>query len=93
MSKTNTTGTVKVTIQGTPLEAGEGVWQKLVLPCFSALKNEPPQRVQMFYTGLLSSCMGSMVADFGHEKAVNILRTLADTLDAMRDEMAGSSKH
>lgn len=81
---------VTTVIKGTPFEAGAGVWEKLVLPCFKAVKNEPPLRVQQFYAGLLSACMGAMVADFGHEMAVSILRTLADSLDSMRDELGGS---
>lgn len=82
--------TTKTVIQGTPFEAGAGVWEKLVLPCFTAVKNQPPKRVQQFYAGLLTACMGAMVADFGHEKAVGILRTLADSLDTMRDDFEGS---
>lgn len=81
---------VKTVIEGTPFEAGAGVWEKLVLPCFKAMKNQPPLRIQQFYSGLLMACMGAMVADFGHEKAVGILRTLADSLDGMRDELEGS---
>lgn len=77
-------------IEGTPVEVGAGVWEKLVLPCFSAFKNEPPLRVKQFYAGLLSACMGAMVADFGHEEAVSILRTLADSLDGMSEEMEGT---
>lgn len=76
----------RIEIQGTPFEAGAGVWEKMCLPCFKAVKNQPPLRVQQFYAGLLSGCMGAMVADFGHEKAVSILRTLADSLDGMRDQ-------
>ena len=77
-------------IEGTPVEVGAGVWEKLVLPCFSAFKNEPPLRVKQFYAGLLSACMGAMVADFGHEEALGILRTLADSLDGMREDLGGS---
>lgn len=77
-------------IEGTPVEVGAGVWEKLVLPCFSAFKNEPPLRVKQFYAGLLSACMGAMAADFGHEEAVSILRTLADSLDGMSEEMEGT---
>lgn len=89
-TKTESMHSVKTVIEGTPFEAGAGIWGKLVLPCFKAVKNQPPMEVQQFYAGLLTACMGSMVADFGHEKALNILRTLADALDSMRDELEGS---
>lgn len=81
---------MKGVITGGPFEAGASVWEKMVLPFFEAVKDQPPLRVQQFYAGLLSSCMGAMVADFGHDKAVSILRTLADSLDSMRDDLCGS---
>lgn len=84
------THTAKTVIKGTPLEAGVGVWEKLVLPCVKALKNEPPLRAQQFYAGALGAFTGALVAEFGHEMAVSILRTLADSLDSMRDELGGS---
>lgn len=81
---------VIATIQGTPFQAGAGVWEQLVLPCFSAVRDQPPIHVKQFYAGILTACMGAMAADFGHQQAVNILRTLADSLDSMRDELTGS---
>lgn len=78
------------TIVGTPFEAGAEVWEKFVLPCFVAARGRPDKEVQQFYAGILSACMGAMVADFGHERAVSILRTLADSLDMMRDEFPGA---
>ena len=81
---------VVATIRGTPFEAGAGVWEQLVLPCFSAVRGQPPLHVKQFYAGILTACMGAMTADFGHQQAVNILRTLADSLDSMRDELPGS---
>jgi len=81
---------MKTVIQGTPFEAGAGVWEKLVLPCFAATKGQHPKHVQQFYAGLLTACMGAMVADFGHEKAVSIARTLTDALEGMGDAFEGS---
>lgn len=81
---------VTTVIGGTPFEAGAGVWEKLVLPCFKAVKNQPPQHVQQFYAGLLSACMGAMVADFGMDRAMSIVRTLADSVEGMQDELDGS---
>lgn len=86
MSKNEAT----VLAKGTPFEVGAGIWEKLVLPCLKGVEGQPIQQVQQLYAGLLGGCMGAMVADFGHEKAVSILRTLADSLDTMRDEFSGS---
>lgn len=81
---------VTTVIQGTPFEAGAGVWDKLVLPCFAATKGQPPKHVQQFYAGLLTACMGAMAADFGMDRALVIVRTLADKLEGMGDELPGS---
>lgn len=77
-------------IQCTPLEAGQQVWEKMVLPMLRAANGRPPKEVQQFYTGILMSCMGAMAADFGHARALEIMGTLVGSFAGMADELPGS---
>lgn len=79
----------KTVIQGTPVECGAQVWEKLCGPAVRAASARPPKELAQFYSGVLSAAFGSMAADFGHEQATKIARTLVDAFAGMGNELPG----
>lgn len=69
-------------IEGTPIEAGAQIFQRLCMPAIreacNTLNATPEQRTQ-FYCGFLQSCMGSMAADFGQERTAQVVQIMVDT--------------
>lgn len=80
---------VKTVIQGTPVDCGAQVWEKLCLPTVRAASKRPPIELKQFYVGILSAAFGAMAADFGHAEATSIARTLVESFAGMGDELQG----
>jgi hypothetical protein len=79
----------RTVIQGTPVECGAAVWEQLCGPAVLAASGRPSKELAQFYSGILSAAFGSMAADFGHEQATKIARTLVDAFAGMADELPG----
>lgn len=84
---------MKKTIKGTPFQAGSNVFIDVVMPCLKAVDGRPQQEIEHFYAGMISALMGSMVADFGHEKTLLILQTLVDQLQLTNPELSATTCH
>ncbi len=78
-----------IKIQGTPIECGAQVWEKLCLPAVRAASHRPQMEMGQFYAGIISAAFGAMSADLGHEGAMHMLRTLTDSFARMADEIPG----
>lgn len=81
---------VVINLVGTPLECGAQVWEQLCLPAVRAASKRPPTELRLFYVGILSSAFAAMAADFGHEHALLVARTLVDSFAELSDELEGS---
>lgn len=79
----------KIQIQGSPVECGAQVWEKMCAQAVRAASARPSKELAQFYSGILSAAFGSMAADFGHEQASKIARTLVDAFAGMGDELPG----
>lgn len=76
--------------EGAPHEIGAQIWERMCNPAVRAATGRPEQERMQLYAGILMAAMGSMAADFGHEKATDIVRTLGDVFAGMGDELQGS---
>ena len=79
-----------IVLEGTPLEVGQQLFEKRVLPALRACNNQPPRHVEHFYAGLLMSLMGAMAADFGHQRALHVVQVLVASFEGMGAELPGS---
>lgn len=76
---------------GTPVEVGEQIWMRLCNPAVHAATNRPEREKAQLYSGILMAAMGSMAADFGHERATEIVRTLTEAFAGMGAELQGAA--
>lgn len=76
--------------EGTPHEIGAQIWQRMCNPAIHAATARPEKERMQLYAGILMAAFGSMAADFGHDKATEIVCTLGDVFAAMGDELQGS---
>ena len=80
-------------IEGTPAECGATIFEKFCLPALKAASAYPKSEVRQFYAGLLMAAMGAMTADFGHERAVQMVTALATSFAGMGDELKAPPPH
>lgn len=76
--------------EGSPSDVGAQIWERMCNPAVHAATGLPEQERMQLYAGILMGAMGSMAADFGHEKATDVVRTLADVFAGMGDDLQGS---
>lgn len=62
-----------------------------VLPALPMLDALDDPGKAMFYGAFLASLFGTMAAEFGHERAVWVVRTMLDEFAAMGDDLQGSA--
>ncbi|MDD2765318.1 MAG: hypothetical protein PHE83_15245 [Opitutaceae bacterium] len=70
-------------IEGTPAECGAAIFEKFCMPALKAAGAYPKSEVRQFYAGLLMAAMGAMAADFGHERASQMVTALAASFAGM----------
>lgn len=85
-----------VLIEGTPIEAGAQIFLRLCMPaireaCTSL--NATPEQLTQFYCGFLQSCLGSMAADFGQERAAKVAQVMVDTFRILDLGNEATTKH
>ena len=83
-------------IEGTPIEAGAQIFQRLCMPAIREAcntLNATPEQLTQFYCGFLQSCMGSMAADFGQERAAHVVQVMVDTFRLLALSEAATTTH
>ena len=76
--------------QGTPLECGQQVYERLLLPVLKEINGQPKTAIEEFYVGVLSSTFGAMAADLGHERAVECAQAVVTRFKGMSADLAGA---
>lgn len=62
---------------GTPTEIGGQIWERMCLPAVLKVGREfPPVALGQLYGGFTLAAWGAMVADFGHEQALDFARQM-----------------
>lgn len=90
------TSSTPVLIEGTPVEAGAQIFQRLCMPAIRAActsLDATPEQLTQFYCGFLTACMGSMAADFGQEQAAKIAQVMVDTFRILDLGGEATAKH
>lgn len=80
---------------GAPVEIGANVFLKLCMPVVRAASNQPQttQRdMAQLYSGLLSALLGSMGADFGQQRAIEVAQLNVDAFSEA-DLTGGARTH
>lgn len=83
-------------IEGTPIEAGAQIFQRLCMPAIREAcntLNATPEQLTQFYCGFLQSCMGSMAADFGQDRAAQVLQIMLEAFRALDLSEAATTTH
>lgn len=78
-------------IAGEPIEIGQQVWGRFVLPFVRAIENQDQKEIVQFYCGILGSAFGSLCRDVGHENALGIMDELNTAFSGMGDKLPGSA--
>lgn len=83
-------------VEGTPLEIGSQIFQRICIPaiqqaCHSL--NATPEQLTQFYCGFLQACMGSMTVDYGPEQAAEIIQILLNALKGTDFNDPGTTTH
>lgn len=75
MSKTNLAlQEIKIDLNGSPCQKGGQIANQIFMPIVSAVSRSMSQKeLAQFYVGALGSIFGMLLADFGAEKAVEIV--------------------
>jgi len=79
--------------EGTPGEIGGQIWARMCHPAVCAAGARPKTELAQLYGGILSACLGSMAADFGHTASLAMLRQLVDAFEDMADELGPATEH
>lgn len=85
--------TKRTLIEGTPAECGAAIFEKFCMPVLKAASAYPEYEVRQFYAGLLMAAMGAMTADFGHERAAQMVTALAESFAGMGAELKTPPPH
>jgi hypothetical protein len=80
-------------IEGTPAECGAAIFEKFCMPALKVASERPQSEIVQFYAGLFMAAMGAMAADFGHERALQIVTLLAKSFADMGDELKAPPPH
>ena len=83
----------KKVIEGSPAEVAGQLWESFFLPALAAVQGRPHAEIAQFYTGALSAAMGSMAADFGHDKALQIVEIVTESFKGMAGEFEPKNRH
>lgn len=75
---------------GTPVEVGGQIWERMCNPAVRAVTPRPEIERAQLYAGILAAALGSMAADFGHEKAMRYAQTIVDSFALMDGDFPGS---
>lgn len=70
-------------LTGTPMEIGAQLFRDVCMPVIQLAASPQgqaatEQQLVHLYAGFLQSCMGSMAADFGQERAIEITQLMVD---------------
>lgn len=80
-----------LTFSGTPCEIGGLIFERMCLPAILQASNKSqPKALAQLYVGFLSSAMGAMAADFGHQAALEYSQAVVDSFSGMADELEGT---
>jgi len=67
------------TIEGTPIQIGQEVFINICNPIIArASERMSEQELVQLYAGIMSACFGSMAADFGPDKAIDVIETISE---------------
>jgi hypothetical protein len=75
--------------EGSPSDVGAQIWERMCNPAVRAVTGRPERELAQLYAGILMAAMGSMAADFGHERATDIVRDLTEAFAGMAGELEG----
>lgn len=76
---------------GTPTEIGSEVWIRLCLPAIHSASRQSPDVAVKLYAGFLMAVAGSMAADFGHERALEIMEIIVESFAGMSESLGGGT--
>lgn len=79
--------------EGTPGEIGGQIWGRMCHPAVCAAGARPKAELAQLYGGILSACLGSMAADFGHAASLAMLRQLVDAFEDMADQLVRETEN
>lgn len=66
-------------IEGTPMQIGQGVFIEICNPVIAtASERMNENEMVQLYAGIVSACFGSMAADFGPDKAIEVIETISE---------------
>lgn len=86
-------GPVVLRLEGSPIEIGGQVWERLCLPAVrQSSRHLQPEHLAHLYGGIVMSCWGAMAADFGEEQARGLADQMVEAFKAISlSAPAGSS--
>lgn len=74
-----------------PNEFAARLFDSNILPWLRHLNRLEDLQKSQLYGTLLASIFGSMAADFGHEKALSLMRLMTDVFAGVGDKLEGSA--
>ena len=74
-----------------PAEFADKLWEMNVHPAMVQLNGMSEKKKALFYGALAGNLFGCMAADFGHARAIHVLRALIDEYARMGGDLAGSA--
>lgn len=75
---------------GTPEEIGGQIWERMCLPAVEKVGREmTPLATGQLYAGFTLAAWGAMVADFGHEQALNFAQQMLAAFEKVAPTLTG----